>query len=156
MGSKKNLKMAPMATECYLNIAFFFKWFMHGKAMPYAIVSNNISGTHGNLKGSQLVNSSDKPLFGIGTTCALIYRETDTLSEETAHPTVYRHLSQVSADIHLYPTVDTLSEQVKSCSSVSCLIKTEPLEWLRLTTSPLYLELSKFQVRPLGFTWNLD
>ncbi len=31
---------------------------MHGKAMPYAIVSNNISGTHGNLKGSKLVNLS--------------------------------------------------------------------------------------------------
>ncbi len=27
--------------------------------MPYAIVSNTISGTHGNLKGSKLVNLSD-------------------------------------------------------------------------------------------------
>ncbi len=35
---------------------------MHGKAMSYARVSNNISETHGNLKGPQLVNLSDKHL----------------------------------------------------------------------------------------------
>ncbi len=34
---------------------------MHGKAMPYAIVTNNTSGTHGNLKGSKLVNLSVIP-----------------------------------------------------------------------------------------------
>ena len=37
--------------------------YMHGKAMPYAVVSNNISGTPGNLKGSKLVNLSDIFLF---------------------------------------------------------------------------------------------
>ena len=36
---------------------------MHGKAMLYAIVSNNISGTNKNLKGSKLVNLSVKPNF---------------------------------------------------------------------------------------------
>ncbi len=34
---------------------------MHGEAMPYAIVSNNISGTHWNLKNSKLVYLSGIP-----------------------------------------------------------------------------------------------
>ncbi len=45
--------MAPMVTECYSNVAF-----MHGRAMSHARVSNNISETHGKLKGPQLVNLS--------------------------------------------------------------------------------------------------
>ncbi len=33
--------------------------------MPYAIVSNNITGTHGNLKGSKLVNLSEQSAYRI-------------------------------------------------------------------------------------------
>ncbi len=36
---------------------------MHGKAMPYAVESNNIIGTHENLKGSKLVNLSDMYVY---------------------------------------------------------------------------------------------
>ncbi len=76
----------------------------------------------------------------------------DTLSEKIAHPTVYHHLSQLSVDIQLNGLVKCKEDSgvqmklnlevgkkrlkmvlsVISCSSVSCLINTEPLELLRL------------------------
>ena len=59
--SLKFTKWGPKKSEDGANgDRVLFKYCMHGKARPYAIVSNNISGTHGNLKGSKLVNLSDK------------------------------------------------------------------------------------------------
>ncbi len=62
--SLKFTKWGPKKSEdCANGDRVLFKYCIlfqvwHGKAMPYQIVRNNISGTHGNLKGSKLVNLS--------------------------------------------------------------------------------------------------
>ena len=64
-----------------------------------------------------------------------------TLSEETAQPTVYHHLSQVSVHMQL----SGLIKQVKSYGSVSCLINMEPSELLRLQPSePIASESARY------------
>ncbi len=68
--SLKFTKWGPKKSEDGANgdrVLFKYGILFQGKAMSYVIVSNNISGTHGNLKGSKLVNLSDVPklLYGI-------------------------------------------------------------------------------------------